>query len=237
MGRLLSRVGANLLIIAGASGGLGLAIARQMVDSQKTICLYNSTSISLDHPNFKSYKVDLRSEEDVRDFARSLEGQSSRISLLNLATLSINGLIAQYDLKDFTRTLEVNLTGAFLLTKHLLPQMIKSKWGRIVNVSSVVGAKGEVGAAAYCASKSGLEGFTKNTAKEYGRFGITANILRLGYFNKGLISTLSESKRKEILSQIPCRKFGEPIEIIRAMNYIIDSDYINGATIQIDGGM
>jgi len=115
--------------------------------------------------------------------------------------------------------------------------MIGEGWGRLIHVSSVVGMRGQVGAIAYAASKTGLVGMSNVFAKEYGRFNITSNVLVLGYFETGLIETLKEEEKKKIISSIPSKSLGKVNNITNAIDFLIKSEYVNGATINIDGAI
>ena len=114
--------------------------------------------------------------------------------------------------------------------------MISEKWGRIIHISSIVGNNGTNGTIAYSTSKTGLVGMSRVLSKEYGRFGITSNVLIPGYLNTGLISSLSKEAKSKILKKIPSNKFGDPVNIVNAVEFLIKSDYVNGASINIDGG-
>jgi NAD(P)-dependent dehydrogenase (short-subunit alcohol dehydrogenase family) len=115
--------------------------------------------------------------------------------------------------------------------------MIRMAWGRIIHFSSFAGVDGSPGIYAYAATKSAIQGMSRVLAKEYGRLGITSNVVQLGYFDSGLIETLSETRKAEILRNIPSRKFGETVNILNAFRFIIDSEYLNGASISLDGGL
>ena len=173
----------------------------------------------------------------MKEFVNERANNLKQSTIVNMATCSIDGLLAAYELGDWLKTFNVNINSTFILIKNLLPLMIRQKWGRIINISSYVGANGEVGAGAYSASKSALSGFTRSLAKEYGKFNITSNLLELGYFNSGLIDTLTEEKKAVILKKVPSNKFGDPSEISRTIEFLRNSNYINGSNIKIDGGL
>ena len=115
--------------------------------------------------------------------------------------------------------------------------MIKESWGRIIHFSSIAGNRGAIGTLAYSASKSGILGMSKVLAKEYGKFGITSNVITPGYIDTGLIQLLTEEGKEEALKTIPLGKFGDPSNIVNAIEFIIKSDYVNGISIDIDGGI
>ena len=113
--------------------------------------------------------------------------------------------------------------------------MISEKWGRVIHLSSVAGIRGMQGTLAYSTAKTGLLGMSRVLAREHARFGITSNVLVLGYFNTGLIETLSDKIRNAIIEEIPSKKLGEPSNIVNAVEYIIKSEYTNGSVLNIDG--
>ena len=225
-----------MIILTGASGGLGFKIFPQLAELDSTIGIYNKTKIE-QITNTEVVQLDLSSEVHVKEFVNERANNLKQITIVNMATCSIDGLLAAYELGDWLKTFNVNINSTFILIKNLLPLMIRQKWGRIINISSYVGANGEVGAGAYSASKSALSGFTRSLAKEYGKFNITSNLLELGYFNSGLIDTLTEEKKAVILKKVPSNKFGDPSEISRTIEFLRNSNYINGSNIKIDGGL
>ncbi len=227
-----------MILLTGASGGIGKAIQHHLQGLDKVVGLYNNTPPET-APNEKlSFaQVDVGNPESIRNFVKEWENKLSRITLIHSAAASIDGLAAQYAESDWDRVMEVNLKGNFLLTQALLPLMIKERWGRIIHITSVVSTEGRPGTVAYSASKSGLIGMSRVLAKEYGRFNITSNLLVLGYFNVGLIETLNDKVRQEVIQQIPSKQLGEVSNIANAVDFLIKSEYVNGAAINIDGGM
>ena len=133
--------------------------------------------------------------------------------------------------------MDVNLRGNFLITRELLIPMINEKWGRIIHLSSIAGVRGMQGTLAYSTAKTGLQGMSRVLAREYARFNITSNVLVLGYFNIGLIETLSEKVRSSIINEIPSKKLGHPSNIVHAIEYLIKSEYTSGSVVNIDGAI
>mgnify|MGYP001259467830 CR=1 FL=1 len=159
--------------------------------------------------------------------------------LINNAGISIDGTTANYDIAAWEKVVKTNLSGAFYCCKFSLPAMIRQGWGRIINVSSIVGQMGVIGTPAYTASKAGLIGFTKTLAKEVARKGITVNCISLGYFQGGgLLDTIPEKLKAKILEGIPIGRWGKPEEICGAIKFLVseDASYITGQTIGINGG-
>jgi 3-oxoacyl-[acyl-carrier protein] reductase len=133
--------------------------------------------------------------------------------------------------------LNVNLRGNFILTKAILPFMIKDDWGRVIHISSRGGIDGDVGTISYSSSKSALIGMSSVLAKEYAKFNITSNVLVLGTFDTGMYRKLPDKQKNSILKRIPSRKFGNVSDIYYAIDFLIKSGYVTSSIINIDGGI
>lgn len=227
-----------MIILTGASGGIGQDIIKHLLKIDSVIGIYNTSAPRSSSDKRLTYeKLNLENPADINAFAGKLSPCLSGITLVHAAALSIDGLAARYSETDWDRVMGVNLRGAFLLTRAFLPFMIQERWGRIIHVSSVVGTQGRTGTIAYATSKSGLMGMSRVLAKESARFNITSNVLVLGYFEKGLATKLSDGLKSKILDQIPSKQFGKVLNIANAIEFLIKSEYVNGAVINIDGGM
>lgn len=227
-----------MIILTGASGGIGRAILPALAALDEVVAIYNTNPPDVGETNgITFHKLDMTSESKVRAFVASLQGRLERITLIHAAALSKDGLVAQLGIEEWDRVMDVNLRGDFLLTRELLKPMIEQKWGRIIHFSSVAGIQGVPGTLAYSTAKTGLLGMSRVIANEHARFGITSNVLVLGYFNTGLIDTLSEKVRSKILASIPSGQLGEPQNIVNAIEFVMKSAYVNGSTIHIDGGI
>lgn len=225
-----------MILLTGASGGLGREILKLISKDKNIIGFYNKNKV-YPEKNLETYKLNLNDEKSIETFVVSNRSKLRNITLINLASVSNNGLIANYETVSWDQTFDINVKSNFLLCKYLLPIMVSDKWGRVINISSYVGANGRIGAAAYSSSKSALIGLTKSLSKEYGKFNITSNLLELGYFNKGLINTLSKSEQDKIKNKIPLRRFGKINDILNAIYFIQNSEYVNGSIIKINGGL
>jgi 3-oxoacyl-[acyl-carrier protein] reductase len=227
-----------MVILSGASGGIGREIIPPLLKDHQVIGLYNKN-----HPGLASSdrlfleQVDITDSVNVKAFVEKWKGQLGRVALIHCAVQNIDGLAAQYGEEDWDTVIDVNLKGDFLLTKALLPVMMQNRWGRIIHVSSVAGVEGVPGVIGYAASKTGVLGMSRVLAKEYARFDVTSNVLKLGYFEVGLIDQLSERNRSRILEAIPNKRLGKVENIVHAIHFLIQSDYVNGAVISIDGGI
>jgi NAD(P)-dependent dehydrogenase (short-subunit alcohol dehydrogenase family) len=227
-----------IIILSGASGGIGQAILPALAKLDEVIAVYHSRRPAVNGlGSITLQQLDLTAESDVKAFVEAIKDRLARVTLVHAAVLSRDGLAARLDLPDWEQTLRVNLGGPFLLTRALLTPMIAQKWGRIIHISSVAGLRGVPGTLAYSTTKTGLLGMSRVLAQEYARVGITSNVLVAGYFNTGLIETLSAKAREEILRAIPAKKLGDPQNIANAIEFLIKSEYVNGAAIHIDGGL
>ena len=227
-----------MIVLTGASGGIGQAILPALAALDSVVAIYNRTFpeiIGLD--NVMTQQMDLTSESEVTRFVAEIKGRLEKITLIHAAALSRDGLAAKYNTDDWDQVINVNLRGNFLLTRALLIPMMEESWGRIISISSLAGMRGMLGTLAYSTAKTGLLGMSRVLANEYARFGITSNVLIPGYFNTGLIKTLSEKKLNLILSSIPSKRLGDPSNIVNAIEFLIKSEYVNGSTINIDGGI
>jgi 3-oxoacyl-[acyl-carrier protein] reductase len=227
-----------MIILTGASGGIGRAILSSLTMLDNVIAIYHTKPPDISGMNGVTLRqMDLTSEREVDDFAVTMKGHLKRITLIHGAALSRDGLVAKFSTTDWDQIIDVNLRGNFLLTRTMLIPMIEEKWGRIIHVSSVAGMRGVPGTLAYSTAKTGLLGMSRVIANEYARFGITSNVLVLGYFNTGMIETLSEKIRREIIESIPSKRLGDPANIVNAVEFLMKSEYVNASAMYIDGGI
>jgi 3-oxoacyl-[acyl-carrier protein] reductase len=184
--------------------------------------------------------ADVGVEADVQAMAaRAVEAFGGVDILINNAGVSRDAMSWKMDAGVWNEQLAVNLTGAFYCTKAVLPPMRERGWGRIVNMTSIVGQIGVAGAGAYAASKAGIVGFTKAVAREVVRRGITVNCLALGYFREGMLLALPPEVQQGALAQIPLGRFGEPGEVVAAALFLCSEEaaYLTGQTLNLNGGM
>ncbi|VVH61809.1 hypothetical protein BSPWISOX_1821 [uncultured Gammaproteobacteria bacterium] len=227
-----------MIILTGASGGIGQAILPSLAELDDVIAISYSKTMNVNKLNrVESYQLDLTSENEVNEFVSVNKDKLSNIVLVHAAALSLDNLVVKFDTKDWEQVINLNLNGNFFLTRALLTTMMEDGWGRIIHISSIAGVKGTIGTIAYSTTKTGLLGMSKVLANEYARFGITSNVLILGYFNTGLIETLNEKAHQELIESIPSKKLGDPSNIVNAIDFLTKSEYVNGSTINIDGGI
>ena len=224
-------------IVPGLSSELAENTFKDFFDMNKIYGLYNKNKISINHKNVRLNQINIESEKEIKEYVSSIKDNLKNVVLVNFAACSIDGLSSNYLSKDWDTTFNINVKSNFLFSKYLSPIMIANKWGRIINISSVRSLDGAVGASAYSSSKSALIGLNRSIAKENARFGITSNILNLGYFDSGLFSKFTPEKKAEYLREVPSKKLGSSIDIYNAIQFLIFSEYTNGSIITIDGCM
>ena len=223
----------KLIIITGASGGLGLNILKHFSAYHKVLAIYNKNKPKFINSNITYLKINFlkKIKINIKYF------NFKNIVLINLASIKRDGLLINYNLKDWKDVFKVNVESNFEITKIILKQMMINKWGRVINFSSSDGSKGDVGTAAYTSSKLAIHGINKVISKEYAKFNITSNVLLLGNFNFGMFKSLSRVKQNELLNKVPSKKYGHIKNIYNAIEFIINSDYVNNSEIKIDGGL
>ncbi len=240
-------IGKNVLLI-GASGGLGRHFALGLANAGYNLILHynkseektkNLTDELKNFPiKFTEHKADISNEEEIESMVKKTADELGSIDvLINNAGISIDGMSWKLGLDAWNKVISVNLTGPFICIKHVLPIMRKNKWGRIINITSVVPQIGVPGTIAYSASKAGLNGITKSVSREVINYNITINQIALGYFNAGMLFQIPEETREQIKATIPKKEFGNPEEIVRCILYLCGdkANYITGQTINING--
>lgn len=226
-----------MILITGASRGIGRFLLEKFIsDGQNAVGTYNRT---VPDSNLTSYlkKVDIRNIDDVKDWFSSIEESDDRLVLLNCAGINYNSVAHKAVLEKWSEVINVNLTGTFNVISQVLPLMRNNNYGRIINFASIVAQVGIPGTSAYAASKAGLWSLSRAISVENAKKGITINNINLGYFNIGMISEVSEEYQIIIKNKIPTGQFGDPVEIWNTVNYIINNDYLNGTSIDINGGL
>ncbi len=226
-----------MILITGASRGIGKFLMQKFSEKGEQVQgTYFSTSPGESHMDVFS-KVDISNYSEVSEWVNRVCGPNEKIILLNCAGGNYNATAHKADIKKWTEVIGINLTGTFNVIKSVLPLMREKGFGRIINFSSIVAQKGIPGTSAYAASKAGLWGLTKSIAAENARKGITINNLNLGYFDIGMITEVPQEMLAFIKKEIPTGELGNPDNIFNAVNFLIESDYINGTSINMNAGL
>ena len=231
----------KVALVTGASRGIGKAIAQQLA-AQGAIVVGTATteagaqaiSAYLQAINAQGVgmALDVTQANSIDGFLAAIQSQfGAPVILVN------NAGITKDD--DWDAVINTNLTAIFRLSKACLKGMSKARWGRIINISSVVGQMGNAGQTNYAAAKAGLEGFTRALAKEMGGRGITANCIAPGFIETDMTHALSETQQATMLANIPANRLGQPNDIAHAVVFLASDQaaYINGVTLPVNGGM
>ena len=241
----------QVALVTGASRGIGAVIAQRLArDGARVAVNYQSSEAAASRVARLITEAggeaavmagDVSKEEDADTLVKDVIEQWGRIDILvNNAGITRDRLLLRMTPEDWDRVLEVNLRGAFLCTKHVMPHLIRRRQGRVVNISSVVGIGGNPGQANYAASKAGLIGFTKAVAREVASRNITVNALAPGFIDTGgMVDQMTEEARKAVLGRIPMERFGSADDVAEAVSFLCGpgAGYITGQVITIDGGM
>ena len=186
------------------------------------------------------FALDVGSEESIKACVKAVIAKLGRVEILvNNAGITRDILAMRMKRADWDAVIETNLTGAFLMTQAVMSSMLKARWGRVVNITSVVGETGQAGQANYAASKAGLIGLTKSLARELGSRGITVNAVAPGYIETAMTSVLTEEQKAAMTGQIPLGRVGTDRDIAAAVGFLASEEagYITGHVLDVNGGM
>lgn len=226
------------ILITGASQGIGLYLLNKLKEEGHIVFgTFNETKPEAKLETLYTC-VNVANTKEVQSWIEKTTNADDQIVLINCAGTNYNTLARRADADDWMSLININLGGTFRAINAVLPLMYKKGFGRIINFSSIVAQKGVVGTSAYAASKSALWGMTKTIAVENGQKGITINNINLGYVNAGMtLNDVPEKLREEIIEQIPAKKLGDLEDVFKTVKYLIDTEYINGTSIDLNGGL
>ena len=234
------------VLITGATGGIGSAMAKRMAKQGADLVLSGTKKDSLETlsneigDNCYSFAADLAKKEEIKNLVIwAIEKMGSIDILVNNAGITRDNLSIRMSDEDWDDVINVNLTASFLLSRDCLKVMLKKRWGRIINITSVVGVMGNAGQSNYAASKAGMIGMTKSIASEVSSRGITVNCISPGYVVTAMTDKISDAAKENILQNTPVKRFGKAEEIADWAIYLAsnEADYITGQNININGGL
>jgi 3-oxoacyl-[acyl-carrier protein] reductase len=228
-------------LITGASRGIGLACAQALASAGTRVILAARDAAKLEAasaaiPGSTWVTLDLSSQESIK----AAFAQAGPVDILvNNAAVTKDGLALRMKKDDWDAVLATNLTGAFLAIQQVMQGMMKERWGRIINISSIVGETGNPGQANYVASKAGLIGLTKSLAQEIASRNITVNAIAPGFIDTDMTAVLSGQLKQNMLAHIPLKRFGKPEDVAAAVKFLASEEagYITGAVLNVNGGM
>ena len=245
----MAGVQGRIALVTGASQGIGRACAIELAKAGATVAVAARNEAKLAElvaeieasgGKAAAFALDVASEDSIRTTAKAILERFGKVEILvNNAGITRDGLMLRMKRPDWDDVISTNLTGAFLLTQALLSAMVKNRWGRIINLSSVVGRTGQGGQVNYAASKAGLIGMTRSIAREVASRNITANAIAPGYIETPMTAVLDEKQRTAMIAGIPAARPGTDAEIAHAVLFLASEEagYITGHVLDVNGGM
>ena len=239
----------KIALVTGASRGIGAGIAVEMA-RQGFIVIGTATTndgakiitqmFELNKLDGIGYVLDVNSNESINDLITKINTEIGEINVIvNNAGITKDALLLRMKDDDWDAVINTNLRSVYKLSQAVIKGMMKNRYGRIINISSVVGHTGNAGQTNYAATKAGISGFTKSLAQEIGSRGVTVNCVAPGFIDTDMTKALSEPQREQLLKHIPLGRLGAPADIAHAVCYLASdlAGYITGETIHINGGM
>jgi len=245
MGTLAGRIA----LVTGASQGIGRACALKLAKDGASVALAArnleklaevAAEIAAAGGTAKVFELDLSSDESIKACAKAVIAHFGKVEILvNNGGITRDILAMRMKRKDWDDVLATNLTGAFLMSQAVMMPMIKGHWGRIINITSVVGEMGQAGQANYAASKAGLIGVTKSLARELASRSITVNAVAPGYIETAMTAVLTEEQRSAMTQHVPLQRAGTDLDVAAAVAFLASEEaaYITGHTLDVNGGM
>ncbi len=234
-----------IAVVTGASRGIGAAIAKELVDANYYVVASATSESGVAKikdrlaENGTAFVLNVSDKESSAQFAKQVTELGAVSVLVNNAGITKDTLMLRMKDDDWDNVIETNLSGSFRMSKAFLKGMMKKRFGRIINISSVVATMGNPGQANYCASKAGLEGLTRSMALELGSRNITVNAVAPGYIATDMTDELTEDQKNAMMVHIPLGRMGEAIEVAKAVQFLASDHaaYITGQVLHVNGGL
>lgn len=233
-------------LVTGATGGIGESVARTLHSAGATVGLHGTRVEKLEvlaaelGERVKIFPANLSDAAEIKALGQRAEAELEGVDILvNNAGITRDGLFVRMSDEDWDSVINVNLSAVFRLTRELTHPMMRRRFGRIINISSVVGVTGNPGQANYCASKAGLIGFSKSLAQEIATRNVTVNCVAPGFIESAMTEKLNEKQKDAIMGAIPMRKMGTGDDIATSVLYLASNEagYVTGQTLHVNGGM
>ena len=233
------------ILITGASGGIGNALVEKFTSLGGEVLGSGTNAEKLDllkkkYPNIKVKKFDIGDHDRIEEFIENISLELGGLDILiNNAGTNVDNLSLRMKDEEWKKVIDINLTSTFLLTKHSIKRMLKNKFGRVVNITSVVGHTGNLGQSNYSASKAGIVGMSKSLAVEYAKKNITVNCVSPGFIVSNMTMNIAEKVKLYLTSRIPMGKLGTGEDVSNCVAFLssLEASYITGETIHVNGGM
>jgi len=233
------------ILITGATGGIGKALVKKFVSLEGSVLATGTKTEKLEalkkeFSNIKILKFDISDHSKIEEFVENVSSQLNGLDVLvNNAGINADNLSLRMKDEEWKKVIEVNLGSTFFLCKYAIKKMLKNKYGRIVNITSVVGHTGNIGQANYAASKAGINGMSKSLAIEYAKKNITINCVSPGFIQSKMTDNIVESIKAVLTSRIPMAKLGTGEDVSNTVAFLSSdaASYITGETIHVNGGM
>tara|TARA_B100000963_G_scaffold51400_1_gene39536 strand:+ start:498 stop:1235 length:738 start_codon:yes stop_codon:yes gene_type:complete len=236
----------NNIIVTGATGGIGNSIIKKLYEAGANILATGTKDEKLQElkkkfQNIQTLKFDISQTDNLENF---IEDATKKLGgkldcMINNAGITQDNLAIRMSIEEWKKVIDINLTSTFLISKFAIKKMLKNKKGKIINITSVVGHTGNLGQTNYTASKAGIVAMSKSLAIEYAKKNINVNCISPGFIKTAMTDKIDEKFKEVIISKIPSARLGEPEDIANAVIFLASShsDYINGETLHVNGGM
>jgi 3-oxoacyl-[acyl-carrier protein] reductase len=233
------------VLITGATGGIGNSLVEKFVKSEATVCASGTNEEKLNDlkkkfPNIHIERFKLDNHDKIDEFVDKIDKNLKGLDILiNNAGITLDNLAIRLTEENWKKVLDINLTSSFLMCKYAIKKMLKNKYGKIINITSVVGHTGNLGQANYAASKAGIIAFSKSLAIEYAKKNININCVSPGFIKTEMTDQINDEFRKILISKIPSGDLGKAEDVSNCVAFLASdmANYINGETIHVNGGM